>query len=275
MALGKMIYKSFKFPYNPKTTGFKCDRAYIKHKYPGLVGNELEDFGVNAISITGSGCFFGKNAYSNFNKLYKEFKKGGVGKVYHPIYKDITRGIMVNLEGTVEPEVNVINYTFEIIADTSPNTKESIKKYAVKSTSNSSSSSGSFNVGDIVYFKGGTHYVSSYKGSKGYKARAGKAKITIKNNNAHPYHLIHIDGKSNVYGWVDANTIQGLSSSSSSSSGNKKLVHTVKRGECLSTICAKYSKKYNTTISWRTIAQKNKISNPNKIYPGQKITIYY
>lgn len=52
-----------------------------------------------------------------------------------------------------------------------------------------------YNVGDIVNFHGGTHYVSSYPGSKGYKARAGKAKITIKNGSgkAHPWHLIHTD----------------------------------------------------------------------------------
>lgn len=65
-----------------------------------------------------------------------------------------------------------------------------------------------YNVGDIVNFHGGTHYVSSYPGSKGYKARAGKAKITIKNGSgkAHPWHLIHTDSGSNVYGWVDDGT---------------------------------------------------------------------
>lgn len=65
-----------------------------------------------------------------------------------------------------------------------------------------------YNVGDIVDFHGGTHYVSSYSDSKGYKARAGKAKITIKNGRgkAHPWHLIHIDSGSNVYGWVDDGT---------------------------------------------------------------------
>lgn len=270
--LGNMVYKDFKFPHNPETTGLKCDKSYIKHKYPGLIGNELEDLGANAIIITGSGYFVGKNAYTQFDKLYKEFKKTGVGKVYHPVYKGITTGIMVSLESTIDAEVDAIRYTFEMIADTTPNTKENIGKYAVKSTSSKSKSSTSFNVGDIVYFKGGTHYVSSYAGSKGYKAKAGKAKITIKNNNAHPYHLIHVDSKSNVYGWVDASTIQGVSSSSSS---GKKVVHTVRSGECLSTICAKYAKKYNTTISWKTIAAKNNISNPHKIYVGQKITIYY
>ena len=68
----------------------------------------------------------------------------------------------------------------------------------------------SYNVGDIVNFKGGTHYVSSYPGSKGYNARAGKAKITIKNGSgkAHPWHLIHVDSGSNVYGWVDDGTFE-------------------------------------------------------------------
>jgi len=62
-----------------------------------------------------------------------------------------------------------------------------------------------YQVGDLVNFHGGTHYVSSYPGSKGYNARAGKAKITIKNGSgkAHPWHLIHTDSGSNVYGWVD------------------------------------------------------------------------
>lgn len=66
----------------------------------------------------------------------------------------------------------------------------------------------SYKVGDVVNFHGGTHYVSSYKGSKGYKAKAGKAKITIANGSgkAHPWHLIHTDSESNVYGWVDDGT---------------------------------------------------------------------
>lgn len=63
-------------------------------------------------------------------------------------------------------------------------------------------------VGDIVNFHGGTHFYSSYPGAKGYSARAGKAKITIVNGSGktHPWHLIHIDSGSNVYGWVDDGT---------------------------------------------------------------------
>lgn len=206
MGLARIKYKSFTFPNNPETTSMKCDRSYIKHKYPELAGNELEDFGVNACIISGSGVFFGKDAYENAKKLYNEYKKKGVGTVKHPIYSWVTRGLMTNLELTNEPEVNTIHYTFEIIADTKPNVKENIKKFAVKKVKKKS-----YKVGDIVNFHGGTHYVSSYKGAKGYKARAGKAKITLGpnckgNGKAHPWHLIHTNSKSNVYGWVNEGT---------------------------------------------------------------------
>lgn len=65
-----------------------------------------------------------------------------------------------------------------------------------------------YSVGDIVNFHGGIHYYSSYPGAKGYSVRAGKAKITIANGlgKAHPWHLIHTDSGSNVYGWVDDGT---------------------------------------------------------------------
>ena len=70
-----------------------------------------------------------------------------------------------------------------------------------------------YKAGDIVNFKGGTHYYSSYAGAKGYPAKAGKAKITLDktckgNGGAHPFHLIHTDSSSNVYGWVDEGTFE-------------------------------------------------------------------
>ncbi len=62
-------------------------------------------------------------------------------------------------------------------------------------------------VGDVVTFSGGKHYVSS-NGSLGYGAKPGPAKITrFLPGRKHPYHLIHTDRTSNVYGWVDADTV--------------------------------------------------------------------
>lgn len=75
-----------------------------------------------------------------------------------------------------------------------------------KVSKNKQVKSGNYKVGEVVNFKGGKHYVSS-SGNKGFSAKAGKAKITkIANNAKHPYHLIHTNKKSNVYGWVDEST---------------------------------------------------------------------
>lgn len=95
-------------------------------------------------------------------------------------------------------------------ADSMSMTMDLKKAVAEPVVQNHQSAPKSYNVGDIVNFKGGTHYVSSYPDAKGYNARAGKAKITIKNGSgkAHPWHLIHVDGRSNVYGWVDDGTFE-------------------------------------------------------------------
>lgn len=65
-----------------------------------------------------------------------------------------------------------------------------------------------YKVGDVVQFNGGYHYVSSMAGSPtGSKCAAGPAKITLIAKGAkHPYHLIHTDSSTRVYGWVDDGT---------------------------------------------------------------------
>lgn len=88
-----------------------------------------------------------------------------------------------------------------------------LKKAVTEVVKNNQVTKKSYNVGDIVYFKGGTHYVSSWPGSKGYPAKAGKARIHLDpnckgNGKAHPWSLIHIDSSSNVYGWVDEGTFE-------------------------------------------------------------------
>ena len=63
-------------------------------------------------------------------------------------------------------------------------------------------------LGDIVQFKGGPHYSNS--NAKTYKTspKPGRAKVTAMAKSAkHPYHVIHVDKSSTVYGWVDASQI--------------------------------------------------------------------
>lgn len=70
--------------------------------------------------------------------------------------------------------------------------------------------SGSVKVGDVVDFLGGNHYSSSNASSAAASVKAGKAKVTQIYNGKHPYHLVHTDGASAVYGWVDASQIKQL-----------------------------------------------------------------
>ena len=68
--------------------------------------------------------------------------------------------------------------------------------------------SGEICVGDEVDFTGTRHYVSS-TGNQGYAAKPGPARVTLQNpGSLHPWHLIHTDGTSNVYGWVDEKDVQ-------------------------------------------------------------------
>jgi nucleoid-associated protein YgaU len=101
------------------------------------------------------------------------------------------------------------------------------------------------------------------------------AKITsINKSGAHPYHLIHTNGGgSTVYGWVNTVDMDGVMDIKRDTSN--KVVHTVVGGECLSVICANYSKKYGVNISWKSLAEYNKLKNPGSIDVGQKITIVW
>ena len=62
--------------------------------------------------------------------------------------------------------------------------------------------------GSVVQFKGGKHYTSA-SGNTGYEVKAGPARITRYLKGAkHPYHVVHTDSTSTVYGWVDADAIE-------------------------------------------------------------------
>lgn len=66
-----------------------------------------------------------------------------------------------------------------------------------------------YKIGDIVQFKGGSHYVSSTAGKAASTGLgAGKAKIThIAKGAAHPYHLVTENwSATHVWGWVDDGT---------------------------------------------------------------------
>ena len=62
--------------------------------------------------------------------------------------------------------------------------------------------------GAVVDFLGGYVYTSSKATFAAGRSAAGQATITnVAQGAAHPYHLVHTNGASNVYGWVDESAI--------------------------------------------------------------------
>lgn len=67
---------------------------------------------------------------------------------------------------------------------------------------------GAISVGDTVQFAGGPHYTSANATSSSSRPKAGPAKVTAISKGAkHPYHVVHTNGQSSVYGWVDADKV--------------------------------------------------------------------
>lgn len=93
-------------------------------------------------------------------------------------------------------------HTMKLKLDLATDTERTVKSEA------KSEPSSDFAVGDVVNFLGGPHYVASTATSPANSPKAGPAKITIIAKGAkHPYHVIHTDSQSTVYGWVDGSQL--------------------------------------------------------------------
>ena len=117
-------------------------------------------------------------------------------------------------------------------------------------------------IGDIVRFAGGYHYVSSNAPS-GIPVNPGPAKITATALGAlHPYHVIHTDGSSSVYGWVDAAAI-------SDDTQEDFEEYTVKSGDSLWAIAQSH---LGNGARWTEISDLNGLTTTT-IQIGQKLKI--
>lgn len=150
-----------------------------------------------------------------------------------------------------------------------------VPKYSSKATSSGGSTggstgtttTGSLKVGDVVNFTGSTHYTSANAAS-GVSCKPGKAKITQiyqLGKSKHPYHLVAVSGGgSTVYGWVNE---ADISSASGSTSAAK--TYTVKGGDSLWAIAAKY---LGNGSRYTEIKSLNGLSS-DTIHPGQVLKL--
>lgn len=85
----------------------------------------------------------------------------------------------------------------------------------IKEAQSSKPATKEYKVGDVVKFKGGNHYSSANATSPASTGLpAGPAKVTVKASGAHPYHLVHTNSATSVYGWVNASQIEGAATPS-------------------------------------------------------------
>ena len=150
-----------------------------------------------------------------------------------------------------------------------------VPKYSSKANSSDGSTggstgtttTGSLKVGDVVNFAGSTHYTSANAAS-GVSCKPGKAKITQiyqLGKSKHPYHLVAVSGGgSTVYGWVNE---ADISSASGSTSAAK--TYTVKSGDSLWAIAAKY---LGNGSRYTEIKSLNGLSS-DTIRPGQVLKL--
>lgn len=265
--LNSMRYKSFTWEYNPASCTYSCQRSYVAHKYPELAGVELEDMDINEIVITGKGEFFGPNAYSNWMKLNAEFKTFGPGAFYHPVFTDVTQGLMTKLQAEMEPREDYVVYSFEIISGT---VVHDINTPSVLASNPNvdfgGGQSSPIKIGDIVILTGYAYY-DSY-GGRPRSAYQNNKKFTVTRVNYIGQYPIHCG----TLGWCRLQDVRLLSADIANITGKNNgntsdIVYTVKYGDTLSKICTKYG------ANWRLVATYNNIKNPNVIMPGQKIKI--
>lgn len=154
-----------------------------------------------------------------------------------------------------------------------PNVISVGQKIKIPGSSSASTNSGTaaastgYKVGDVVQFTGSKHYTSATAAS-GSTAKPGPAKITqISKGAKHPYHVVHTDSTSNVYGWVDAADIGAAASNFSGGT----VTHTVVKGDTLSALAS----KYGTTTAKIVAANKSKYPTMTASYivVGWKLTI--
>ena len=174
----------------------KPDISFNNKNYPEILkfgdcGEEVKDM-QNKLNAVGYNCgtadgIFGKNTLAAVQKFQAQ------------------KGLLV--DGEAGPIT--LGKLDEIYADFYKTSSDSSKKDAKKAGETEAPKPQlKYAIGDVVNFTGNLQYVgANFK--VGVECKPGKARITaIREDAAHPYHLVKLmGGESNVYGWVNEDTI--------------------------------------------------------------------
>lgn len=93
--MNRITYGMYTFPYNPETLKISHSRRVISHFSP-FCGALAEDYGLEAIRVTGEGEFSGTAAEAELETLIQEFKTGGKrilvigGEIFPAYFENLT-----------------------------------------------------------------------------------------------------------------------------------------------------------------------------------------
>jgi len=105
-----LSYKTFVWPQNPYTYREVTTRTPVYVTQNGVTTYS----GMSDLKriITGSGVFYGEDAYEQYKKLQKLSEDMTAGNLEHPIF-GIRYCYLTLLEVTQEPKENYVSYRFE------------------------------------------------------------------------------------------------------------------------------------------------------------------
>lgn len=107
-----LIYKTFVWPTNPHTYREVCSREPVY-----LTSNGITNFvSMSAMRrvITGSGAFFGEDAFTRFKELMKLFEDSTTGLLDHPVWGQ-RLCYFTKLDLLQEPREDYVSYSFEFM----------------------------------------------------------------------------------------------------------------------------------------------------------------
>lgn len=103
-------YKTFVWPQNPHTYRENYIREPQYHTENGVT--IFDAIGPVRQIVSGSGVFFGEDAFKWFRELATVFADGEASDLYHPLW-GIRYCYFTGLELTQEPRDNCVSYKFE------------------------------------------------------------------------------------------------------------------------------------------------------------------
>lgn len=108
--MNPLKYKEFSWPNNPHTYREIVSREPLYVTRDGVT--TFSGISSTRRIITGSGIFFGSNAYRNFRDLLEQAENDSAGNLVHPLWG--TRYCyLTKLELTQEPRADYVAYSFE------------------------------------------------------------------------------------------------------------------------------------------------------------------